>query len=141
MKKLFICLLISLLFLTGCHKKEKGITTLKAQQVIDKYENGDSFMLYVGQGACDFCKEYSDTLKHIIEVYDINIYYFSYDEIEENETLVNRLINDYLYQLHDTPTSYVVINGKSQENIVGNMTYTEVKQWLARYDLIKLTEY
>ena len=74
MKKVLLVLFV-LLSLTACNKKfSKGeVVTAYADEVLEKLENKESFIVYVGYDDCQSCKEFKPILNQLIENYDITI--------------------------------------------------------------------
>ena len=57
-----------------------GFETITYEQVLEKIENEDIFMLYVGRNSCKFCQVFTPILQNVVETYD----FYS----PENETTI-----------------------------------------------------
>ena len=107
MKRLIILIILRLL-ISGCSKGR--IVEKKAPEIIEMFENKESFVMYAGTSDCENCKEFRDILEQVLNDYRLTVYYFPADDYEDED--VRKLIYNYLYKLQWTPTVYVVENGK-----------------------------
>ena len=107
MKRLIILIILRLL-ISGCSKGR--IVEKKAPEIIEMFENKESFVMYAGTSDCENCKEFRDILGQVLNDYRLTVYYFPADDYEDED--VRKLIYNYLYKLQWTPTVYVVENGK-----------------------------
>ena len=112
MKKVLLVLFV-LLSLTACNKKfSKGeVVTAYADEVLEKLENKESFIVYVGYDDCQSCKEFKPILNQLIENYDITIYYLPTDD-KQTEDQLNEIQYNYFYRMYWTPTTYIVEDGE-----------------------------
>lgn len=58
---------------------------LNYNEIVDKVDNKDSFVLCVTAAECIHCNEYKPKLKKITNQYDINIYYTDIDAFSDAE--------------------------------------------------------
>jgi predicted bacteriocin transport accessory protein len=108
------------------------IYALSPIDVIAKFDNQESFVLYAGTSDCDSCKEYKVTLQKLIDNYDIRIYYVpTPGDADDPET--TKMINEYLFKLNWMPTTYIVQNGHAVSVREKTITYTELVTWLQSY--------
>ena len=107
-KRIIVILAILLVLLTGCSKGK--IVDKSARELIQMFDNGESFVMFAGTSNCDTCKEFRDILGQVLNDYDLTVYYLLADDYEDED--VKNLIYNYLYKLQWTPTLYVVENGK-----------------------------
>ena len=107
-KRIIVILAILLVLLTGCSKGK--IVDKNARELIQMFDNGESFVMFAGTSNCDTCKEFRDILGQVLNDYDLTVYYLLADDYEDED--VKNLIYNYLYKLQWTPTLYVVENGK-----------------------------
>ena len=137
MKKVLLVLFV-LLSLTACNKKfSKGeIVTAYADEVLEKLENKESFIVYVGYDDCQSCKEFKPILNQLIENYDITIYYLPTDD-KQTEDQLNEIQYNYFYRMYWTPTTYIVEDGEVLAIKEQLIEYEELVEWLKEYGKIE----
>ena len=137
MKKVLLVLFV-LLSLTACNKKfSKGeVVTAYADEVLEKLENKESFIVYVGYDDCQSCKEFKPILNQLIENYDITIYYLPTDD-KQTEDQLNELQYNYFYRMYWTPTTYIVEDGEVLAIKEQLIEYEELVEWLKEYGKIE----
>ena len=138
-KKVIVVLLV-LLSLVGCSKKEEYIVEKKPQEVIDMFDNGESFVLFCGTPTCETCAKFRPILQQLCENYKLTVIYLDVADYESAE--IKNLTYNYLYRLEWTPTVYVVKNGHSvaiNENDGDTLlSYNTLLEWLEEYDAIPI---
>lgn len=137
MKKVLLVLFV-LLSLTACNKKfSKGeVVTAYADEVLEKLENKESFIVYVGYDDCQSCKEFKPILNQLIENYDITIYYLPTDD-KQTEDQLNEIQYNYFYRMYWTPTTYIVEDGEVLAIKEQLIEYDELVEWLKEYGKIE----
>ena len=137
MKKVLLVLFL-LLSLTACNKKfSKGeVVTAYADEVLEKLENKESFIVYVGYDDCQSCKEFKPILNQLIENYDITIYYLPTDD-KQTEDQLNEIQYNYFYRMYWTPTTYIVEDGEVLAIKEQLIEYEELVEWLKEYGKIE----
>ena len=137
MKKVLLVLFV-LLSLTACNKKfSKGeVVTAYADEVLEKLENKESFIVYVGYDDCQSCKEFKPILNQLIENYDITIYYLTTDD-KQTEDQLNEIQYNYFYRMYWTPTTYIVEDGEVIAIKEQLIEYEELVEWLKEYGKIE----
>ena len=137
MKKVLLVLFV-LLSLTACNKKfSKGeVVTAYADEVLEKLENKESFIVYVGYDDCQSCKEFKPILNQLIEDYDITIYYLPTDD-KQTEDQLNEIQYNYFYRMYWTPTTYIVEDGEVLAIKEQLIEYEELVEWLKEYGKIE----
>ena len=137
MKKVLLVLFV-LLSLTACNKKfSKGeVVTAYADEVLEKLENKESFIVYVGYDDCQSCKEFKPILNQLIENYDITIYYLPTDD-KQTEDQLNEIQYNYFYRMYWTPTTYIVEDGEVLAIKEQPIEYEELVEWLKEYGKIE----
>ena len=137
MKKVLLVLFV-LLSLTACNKKfSKGeVVTAYADEVLEKLENKESFIVYVGYDDCQSCKEFKPILNQLIENYDITIYYLPTDD-KQTEDQLNEIQYNYFYRMSWTPTTYIVEDGEVLAIKEQLIEYEELVEWLKEYGKIE----
>lgn len=137
MKKVLLVLFV-LFSLTACNKKfSKGeVVTAYADEVLEKLENKESFIVYVGYDDCQSCKEFKPILNQLIENYDITIYYLPTDD-KQTEDQLNEIQYNYFYRMYWTPTTYIVEDGEVLAIKEQLIEYEELVEWLKEYGKIE----
>ena len=137
MKKVLLVLFV-LLSLTACNKKfSKGeVVTAYADEVLEKLENKESFIVYVCYDDCQSCKEFKPILNQLIENYDITIYYLPTDD-KQTEDQLNEIQYNYFYRMYWTPTTYIVEDGEVLAIKEQLIEYEELVEWLKEYGKIE----
>ena len=137
MKKVLLVLFV-LLSLTACNKKfSKGeVLTAYADEILEKLENKESFIVYVGYDDCQSCKEFKPILNQLIENYDITIYYLPTDD-KQTEDQLNEIQYNYFYRMYWTPTTYIVEDGEVLAIKEQLIEYEELVEWLKEYGKIE----
>ena len=137
MKKVLLVLFV-LLSLTACNKKfSKGeVVTAYADEVLEKLENKESFIVYVGYDDCQSCKEFKPILNQLIQNYDITIYYLPTDD-KQTEDQLNEIQYNYFYRMYWTPTTYIVEDGEVLAIKEQLIEYEELVEWLKEYGKIE----
>lgn len=109
-KLLFI---VMCLLLVGC--TNKGFyEILTYSEVENKINNKESFILYIGQSQCSYCKQYEKSLKRVVDKYNVKVYYIDIgkDSISvEDRSLLSKNID-----FSGTPTTVFIKNGEVQGN-------------------------
>ena len=133
-----LLVLFVLLSLTACNKKfSKGeVVTAYADEVLEKLENKESFIVYVGYDDCQSCKEFKPILNQLIENYDITIYYLPTDD-KQTEDQLNDIQYNYFYRMYWTPTTYIVEDGEVLAIKEQLIEYEELVEWLKEYGKIE----
>ena len=91
--------------------KEKNLIKLNYNEVIEKIENKDDFVLCVSASNCIHCQEYKPKLKQVAKDYNIIIYYVNVDEFtdEDYETFKTQFSFD-----GGTPTTIFFKDGEEK---------------------------
>ncbi|MBQ6654612.1 MAG: conjugal transfer protein TraF [Erysipelotrichaceae bacterium] len=134
MKKILVVLLV-LLLAGGC---QSGRMARKdPQKIIRLFEQQQAFVLFVERADCETCKALSQVMEQTAKEKHIDINYIVVtDEMVEDDDM-NFLINNYLYYLEVTPSTYLINNGKVIDMKEGFIEYDEMVNWLAGYGYIE----
>lgn len=65
--------------------KNGNLIKLDYNEIVEKVENKESFVLCVSASDCVHCQEYKPKLKKIANTYDIKIYYINIDEFNDED--------------------------------------------------------
>ena len=134
-RKLTFVVVILMLLLTGC---QSGRMARKDPQKIMKlFDQKQAFVLLIKRDDCETCAALSEVMEQLTKEKPIDINYITVtDEMVDNDDM-NALINNYLYYLEVTPTTYLVNNGRVIDMKEGFIAYDEMVNWLAGYGYIE----
>lgn len=132
MKKLLTLVMIFSLLLSGCGAKT--VTEVKPSAVLSQFEQGDSFVVYLGLSYCSACKIFRSVIESSMKTEDFDVLYLEYDKLMETEsyaTDLDTLIKTYLEQnetfAYTFPILYVVEKGSIIDQFSLAQTDTEVE--------------
>lgn len=119
----------------GCNKKKQYVVK-ETDELVEMFEEGETFIVYAGTSDCGHCKEFKEVIDEVLKNYpDLTIYYFSADNYETKE--VQNVIYNYLYKLEYTPTIYYVQNGRTLDYEDETLDYDGVVSWLKKHGYIE----
>ena len=88
-KNLIIISIIAIFIILGIlyyiNFKNNNLIKLNYDEVIEKVNNKENFILCISASKCIHCQEYKPKLKKISNTYDITIYYVNIDEFKDEE--------------------------------------------------------
>jgi len=107
MKKILISLLMIML-LTGCGKKY--IKTISYDELQNKIQSKDTFVLYVGSSSCSHCKAYEPVLEKVLNKYKIEVFYIDVGvlSLSKYNAVMTKVDGD------GTPTTVYIEKGKTK---------------------------
>jgi hypothetical protein len=101
------------------------------------FEQKQAFVLFIERADCETCKAQSEVMSRTAKEKGIDINYIVVtDEMVEDDDM-NFLINNYLYYLEVTPSTYLINNGRVIDMKEGFIEYDEMVNWLAGYGYIE----
>ena len=116
MKKLFLILCLIIPLLTGCGSKT--YEEIDYDTFLEKIENKDNFILFIGSETCQHCALYKSKVNKIIQNYNIMIYYIDINKFsDEQENKFKTYIN-----FSGTPTTVFIENGEEKRDEKGNVS-------------------
>ena len=65
--------------------KKSNVVAIKFNELKEKIDNKDDFVLVVTQEGCSHCKNYAPTMKKVSIKYDIKIYDLDLTKLTDNE--------------------------------------------------------
>lgn len=133
MKKIFVLLIISLL-LVGCGSQ--SYTKVDYNELTEKLNNKDSFVLVIGSSTCAACKEYKVTMEEIMTKYNLEIYNIEIDSLSEEDG--RKFSTAFTFQY--TPTTIFIVNGEEKttyDRLEGAASNEEVIKLLKKYNYIE----
>lgn len=123
-KKLLILLgiiFIVSIFVLGILISPKGgsLTEIGYDELIQKLDNKESFVLYAKQDSCSHCKTFTPILEDVFDDYGIDAYYIRLNNLTEEEAVIDdgglAIVNTDLY-ISSTPS--VLFINKGVENVM-----------------------
>lgn len=92
------------------------LTEIEYDEIIEKIENEESFVLLISQTTCTHCISYKPKLEEVAKEYKIDIYYIDVDLLsEENYDKLDSYVN---FSNSGTPITLFLKNG--EETTVAN---------------------
>lgn len=101
---------------------------ISADNLLNKFQNRDTFVLLISQTSCHHCNSYKPKLENVANKYKIETYYIEYNLISYDDELV---LNDYINweEISGTPTTMFFKNGKDMgegARIVGDASNEKI---------------
>ena len=99
---IFLIIIIALVIVAVVFSEDETefIKEISLNDVIDKQEDGDSFILYIKQTDCEHCKEFTPTFLSVLREHDIKAYALNLTNLTEEE---NEIYAD-TFDVEGTPT-------------------------------------
>lgn len=108
--------------------------SLNYEELNNKIENKDSFMLCVSSTTCSHCAQFKPKLKEIANDYKVELYYTDVDLYSEED---NKEFSD-TYKITGTPTTLIFIDGKEvsvMSRIEGDVSKDKIINAITKYRL------
>lgn len=124
-----------LLFVNGKSSKY-GLFELKYDDVIEKFNNKEDFVLVISQTTCEHCISYKPVLRSVSKKYKIKTYYIDVDLLNDKETEELKKYVSY----SDTPSTLFIKDGTEStraNRIVGEATEEKIVSKLKQNNFIK----
>lgn len=146
------------------NKKENnsGVDTMELREFIninlakamEKINNKDTFVLYIGYTGCQACENYNPILKRIQSQNESDTYYLDYKSIDkksknwknltklidikqsltithdEKNIKINDKIGNIMKEYGYTPVTIYFVEGKCMNARIGSMSSSEIKEFL-----------
>lgn len=126
--------ILIILFLAIGKSKEGNLLELNLNNLKEKMENKETFVLCISKTTCSHCNDYKPKLKSIASEYNIDIYYIDVDKYNEEE-FSNLISFD-----GSTPTTIFIKNGDEEttsNRINGDVSKSKIIDKLKSNDFIK----
>lgn len=107
-------ILIILFILLFNYYSRPRLYELDVNQVKDKIENKESFILCISATYCSHCKKYKPKLEDISKEYRIDIYYIDFDKYSDKE---QELFRNYISFDGGTPVTLFIKNGEEETTV------------------------
>lgn len=120
---LFIIIILIVLSIVFSDSDDKYIQKISISDAVQKINNDDTFILYVMQDDCKFCKAFYPTFIKVLREYDLISYAMDISNISDEDL---QLYNEY-FDISGTPTVLFYDKGDlSLINIEGSQTKDRV---------------
>lgn len=118
-KKIFIIsicslILIILFVIAFNYYSRPRLYELDVNQVKEKIDNKESFILCISATYCSHCKEYKPKLEDISKEYRMDIYYIDFDKYSDKE---QELFRNYVSFDGGTPVTLFIKNGEEETTV------------------------
>lgn len=140
MKKIFMLMIVLLFVLMGCSSKSGEISYIDINQLNEKIENSDDFVLVLGLDTCTACIAYKPTLEELVNNKDLDIYYLqlkaSWSDSAKQE-VIDYFSDELNYSIMGTPTTFFIKDGEIEDDIIGDVPYLEILGLLQEKDYVQ----
>ncbi len=109
-KKIIIVIFTGIL-VTACFNNKPYIE-IKYDKFIEKIENKETFIFYIGSSECKYCVKFEKALKRVVDEYDVDVYYIN--TAEDKMTVEERKDLNDIVNYGGTPTTIFVVEGEVQ---------------------------
>lgn len=133
---IFLIIIIALVVVAVVFSEDETeyIKEISLNDVIDKQEDKDSFILYIKQTDCEHCKEFTPTLMSVLRENDIKAYALNLTDLTEEEM---EIYTD-TFDVNGTPTVLFFDEGnESLIRIEGAQSKAKVESKLESTGFIK----
>jgi len=123
-----IIVLIFIITILGINKysTRSRLIELNVDDVIEKVNNKESFVLCISRTDCSHCMDYKPKLEKITREYDIEIFYIDIDKYEQDD--VTEFKKNISFD-GSTPVTAFIIDGNettASNRIFGNSSYDKI---------------
>ena len=132
---ILVIILGILLFVNG-NSSKYGLFELKYDDVIEKFNNKEDFVLVISQTTCAHCISYKPILRSVSKKNKIKTYYIDVDLLNDKETEELKKYVSY----SDTPSTLFIKDGAEStraNRIVGEATEEKIVSKLKQNNFIK----
>lgn len=106
-----ICLVILIGAFIGDKLLSKSyLAEIKYDEVMEKIDNDEDFILLVSQTTCTHCMDYKPKLEKVANKYKINVYYIETDLLSDEEEAELKKH----FSFRGTPQTIFVVDGKEE---------------------------
>lgn len=138
MKKIlcFLCIILSLFLFTGCSKL-KTYEEVSLNKVLEKLDNKESFILFIGSSDCSHCASYKPKLENVIKDYQVKVYYIDVSKLSDKE---NNQFNAKISYGNMTPITVFIKKGEetsTYNRIKGDQDVDTIVSMFQKNDYIK----
>lgn len=124
---LIIILLGFFLFFSLNKKDDSKLIPITGQELLDKLNQKETFILVFTQDGCSHCNEYTPILNRVLDEYDITIYDLNLTELRKDTELYNQVSSKF--NIPGTPTTIFINDGEEKttlNRLVGGSNYKDL---------------
>ncbi len=131
-----LVVILGILLFVNSKSSKYGLFELKYDDVMEKFNNKENFVLVISQTECTHCISYKPVLRSISKKYKIKTYYIDVDILSDKETEELKKYVSY----SDTPSTLFIKDGTEStraNRIVGEATEEKIVSKLKQNNFIK----
>ena len=131
-----LVVILGILLFVNSKSSKYGLFELKYDDVMEKFNNKENFVLVISQTECTHCIIYKPVLRSISKKYKIKTYYIDVDILSDKETEELKKYVSY----SDTPSTLFIKDGTEStraNRIVGEATEEKIVSKLKQNNFIK----
>lgn len=91
--------------------RKNNLISLNYNDIMEKINNKESFVLCISRTNCSHCNDYKPKLKKVANKYDVKIYYTDVDLFDDKD--YDKFKTDFSFD-GGTPTTIFIINGEEK---------------------------
>lgn len=131
-----LVVILGILLFVNSKSSKYGLFELKYDDVIEKFNNKEDFVLVISQTTCEHCISYKPVLRSVSKKHKIKTYYIDVDLLNDKETEELKKYVSY----SDTPSTLFIKDGTEStraNRIVGEATEEKIVSKLKQNNFIK----
>lgn len=131
-----LVVILGILLFVNDKSSKYGLFELKYDDVMEKFNNKEDFVLVISQTTCAHCISYKPVLRSVSKKYRIKTYYIDVDLLNDKETEELKKYVSY----SDTPSTLFIKDGTEStraNRIVGEATEEKIVSKLKQNNFIK----
>lgn len=131
-----LVIILGILLFVNSKSSKYGLFELKYNDVIEKFNNKEDFVLVISQTTCEHCISYKPVLRSVSKKNKIKTYYIDADLLNDKETEELKKYVSY----SDTPSTLFIKDGTEStraNRIVGEATEEKIVSKLKQNNFIK----
>lgn len=131
-----LVVILGILLFVNSKSSKYGLFELKYNDVIEKFNNKEDFVLVISQTTCEHCISYKPVLRSVSKKNKIKTYYIDVDLLNDKETEELKKYVSY----SDTPSTLFIKDGTEStraNRIVGEATEEKIVSKLKQNNFIK----
>lgn len=146
--KKYLIIIMLLFLLIGCSNnknfnsnKEGYVLFSTVDQVLDKIDNDESFIVLFTQSSCTSCKKFYTILKSYLLNHHVILYDVTLDSESRSKEETKKLLDKDFPDLMFTPSVYYIKDGKNYSQLkFSDDMEKDFSDWVIKYDLENLND-
>ena len=119
-------------------KASEVVSYTLPSKVLKKIENKETFAFIIGNAKCTACNDFKENgLKEFASKENNKLMFvetFNLEKDKDEAAALVEIVDKHLQSKFEaTPTTYFIVDGVLKDNIVGSITYNELKENYANY--------